>query len=1222
MEMKEKGKGARIGWWLGLVMLATGAMAAAPPPNDAFSQAEEIVTEAGFPNSVRVYGTTAGATVEPGENLNSELAAANARGTVWWKWTCSRYGYVEFSAATRYANVSVIALKGNAVANLTTLLASEPDPFGYAMVFPNADPSESIYGGGTVSVNPAFAGTTYWFAVMPHAGSSEPAGTVEGVLTYSPNPGEPPPANDHFANREIIDGTNLTRTIHFSNASAEPGEPNSSGRVTVWYEWTSPERGMAYFSLTSVTPSAQISFYRGTSFSTLTNMPTAPDGGVPMQTGEKLLVQAWATIGAGVPVADMRLRFEPPAPTSPNDDFAARLEMTAPTYEYWGSLYGATRQSGEPISISTTQTLWWRFRPDDTGQLTLWVTNAQFAPRVHVYEGTALTALTGQTTASLRGIATYRVHRDREYAIRVSGPYTPGGRFALMARYRSLTNDSFSGSHQMVNTGMSAFAQGNTLDATMEPGEPPLDDVHNTIWFSWAAPATGRASVTPQSVWWHPLRIYTGPALDRLTPVGSSPDFLATQGTVYHFQYGGDDGYFDCSAVVDPFTAPANDALANAIPIRGSGGPWRSQIVGASVDLGEPSHPVPGPIGSVWWRWPAPVNGSFSFATYGSLTTNVTLVAYRGDRLESLTQVAVGSNYFSGPDMTHVLDLKAEGGEVYSIAAVVPTGTVGDVQLRVSGGFSSSYLPVPGNLLGNPSWESTVSVPGEPVWGSSGGLNGYYNQDGGADGRNWPWVPLRTRIWQDVPTIPGRDYRVRFAFRGAGSRVQSLWDDNVLGSAEAPNDGWWNWATFTARASNRLTRVTFSNPATTDVEMDGFSVVDLSAPPFLIRPPSSITAIAGGSAAFIVGAGGSSPLSYQWLRDGAPLDRETGSTLVLDPVSTNDAGTYSVLVTNAFGTASSAAATLTVEIPDGVRILVQPYSDVVQAGGYFSLNTVAAGSPPLMFLWSKDGLPLAGATNRSLVFPSVTNADAGVYQVVVQNSAGSVLSSPARLAVTNAAVGGGLISFRNRSLMPGTPTNDAPIFNFDGVTPLNGDEYLAQLVAGPTIESMRPVGEPSPFRSGFQAGYFVSKIVTLPNVPPDGIALVEIRVWEKERGTSYEEARALGGHFGRSGIHVVRAGTAESLPTIATLTSFSLQTGLPRFNVGRVDYVERDLDGGMIWQLTGEPGFRYSVEKSREAGGIIWKPFVVLTNWTGEIRFRDVADGPSDRAVYRARLLD
>ncbi len=57
------------------------------------------------------------------------------------------------------------------------------------------------------------------------------------------------------------------------------------------------------------------------------------------------------------------------------------------------------------------------------------------------------------------------------------------------------------------------------------------------------------------------------------------------------------------------------------------------------------------------------------------------------------------------------------------------------------------------------------------------------------------------------------------------------------------------------------------------------------------------------------------------------------------------------------------------------------------------------GSGPLSFQWRRDGVNIAGATSASLTFHSVALPNAGIYSVVVTNSAGAVVSGTVTLDV-------------------------------------------------------------------------------------------------------------------------------------------------------------------------------------------------------------------------------
>ena len=80
----------------------------------------------------------------------------------------------------------------------------------------------------------------------------------------------------------------------------------------------------------------------------------------------------------------------------------------------------------------------------------------------------------------------------------------------------------------------------------------------------------------------------------------------------------------------------------------------------------------------------------------------------------------------------------------------------------------------------------------------------------------------------------------------------------------------------------------------------------------IIRQPADETAFIGRNTTLSVEAAGIPKPSYQWLKDGTVLAGETNASLNLDDVQAADAGTYSVVISNAVGTVKSQGAKLTV----------------------------------------------------------------------------------------------------------------------------------------------------------------------------------------------------------------------------------------------------------------------------------------------------------------------
>ncbi|HEY1763357.1 MAG TPA: immunoglobulin domain-containing protein [Opitutaceae bacterium] len=86
------------------------------------------------------------------------------------------------------------------------------------------------------------------------------------------------------------------------------------------------------------------------------------------------------------------------------------------------------------------------------------------------------------------------------------------------------------------------------------------------------------------------------------------------------------------------------------------------------------------------------------------------------------------------------------------------------------------------------------------------------------------------------------------------------------------------------------------------------------------------------------------------------------------------------------------------EKPGAPAIRVQPLPRSAGLGDLVVLSVGATGGS-LAYQWRKDGRPITGANEAQLSLPSVQQGDAGVYDVVVSNAAGSARSAGARLSV-------------------------------------------------------------------------------------------------------------------------------------------------------------------------------------------------------------------------------
>lgn len=778
-------------------------------------------------------------------------------------------------------------------------------------------------------------------------------------------------------------------------------------------------------------------------------------------------------------------------------------------------------------------------------------------------------------------------------------------------------NDDFANSIHLEGTNV--FGSGVFTGATRETGEPVHRNVSifsmtgESVWWSWVPPFTGRAYLSYGSIFHRQLGVYTGARVDQLQRVYLTPstEFKAEQGQVYHFGFervvnGATN--LDFQLTLAPFgTNMPNDNYETAAE---SG--FRSVNFAATREPAEPVHRVGGINKSLWWRYRVPHNCQVSIReNYGTLR-DVTIAVYTGAALETLTLVAKGYK-------TNGVFFSATGGDTYYIAAETATELDGDIEIVCGAGTADQRtISTAGNLVFNPSFEAVDS--GWVIEGSWVGYVGTGTPLGAADGKNYIYCYPWARVSQIIPTEPGSPYRVKLAAKSYsdGSQITIGFGGQETAPLDIPRSGNWEWPEHIFLATSNSAQLSILSMG--DIAFDKITVVPMNRAPQMIRPPAATAVFVGGTAFFVAGASGSEPLFRQWLFNGQPLSNQTASVLEIAGATLLQSGDYQFLVTNQFGAVTSAPAHLTVEMPTSPAIIMQPQSRVVREGEYVCLGVAAVGTAPLRYQWFKDAQLLPGQTNRNFVIPQFSAADTGNYAVNVVSYNESVTSLPALLSIAPTNAGGGLIYFANRQNQLGL-TNYAPVYDVDGIIPLFGDGFLAQLYASAGGAPLHAVGQPQPFLSGFQAGYISPVAIMLPDIGSGVTVQAQMRVWDSQQGSSFEEVQAWGGRIGASSILIVTtAGVSNTSPAgglLLGLQSFALHNGLPEYRRGRLQLVESQSPGTLIWELLGQPGANYLIE--RQTDGANWQPFLQIANPSGRVQFSDVVTNAA--SAYRAQFL-
>jgi hypothetical protein len=349
--------------------------------------------------------------------------------------------------------------------------------------------------------------TTFPLALMVRAGTEyslaiNAGGAFDLELLF-----ESSPANDDFAQRALLVGTDLQLHGPIALATAEPGEPPYADfsfdrpAHSLWWQWVAPARGSIYLTNLSSGPDGyhqlDHGFYTGTSLTNLvllTNISRAlSPPAYSVQAGQSYHLAINAPNDS---IKEFNARFVfIPAPA--NDEFQDREVVVGRQISVSGSTLGATAESGEPPNQNNPaqHSVWYSWIAPFSG-IVYYAYNSGFPFVLTTFVGGSLKALAFAPRPP-DTLGFYAVE-GRTYAIAVDSlDWAPGGfDFSLRLRHNTPPPNDRLADRILLPEG-AAPVEGWNHYAGREWQEPKHAGRWGgrSVWYAWAPDVTGPAAI-------------------------------------------------------------------------------------------------------------------------------------------------------------------------------------------------------------------------------------------------------------------------------------------------------------------------------------------------------------------------------------------------------------------------------------------------------------------------------------------------------------------------------------------------------------------------------------------------------------------------------------------------------------------------------------------------------------------------------------------------------
>ncbi|MEQ1859154.1 MAG: Calx-beta domain-containing protein [Chthoniobacteraceae bacterium] len=385
------------------------------------------------------------------------------------------------------------------------------------------------------------------------------------------------PANDLFANAEVLTGPSGMTSGTSVGAGMEGGEPNPAGNQTptVWYSWTAPGDGVATFDVSGF--DTVLAIYAGNAVGSLTLLGENDDfTGLASRvsftaaSGTTYRIQVGGFAGSSGP-------FSLSYTTDPTGSLisVASTDVQVAENVAGGNLVLTLTRSGSTTGTSTVD-----FEMFD---------NSATSPADYTASmGTVTFNPTETTQTIIIPIASdMLVEGDESFAVELSNatgailsPLDPNNiDVSILDDDDDATppaNDNFASA--AVLAGSNPIAAGFSDGATIEMDEPGSPS--QSAWYQWTAPAAGVAMVGIGDAD-HSFNVFTGTALGNLAPVSyvTGTTFVAASGTTYLIQVNATGGSPNFVVSLDFTSAGLLSFASTGLVVNEDGGPATITIV-------------------------------------------------------------------------------------------------------------------------------------------------------------------------------------------------------------------------------------------------------------------------------------------------------------------------------------------------------------------------------------------------------------------------------------------------------------------------------------------------------------------------------------------------------------------------------------------------------------------------------------------------------------------